>query len=237
MPGQRRTVGDFFEDCAPVFAHVRDRVADAEPLVTLLATAAFHLAGANFGRRLYLRAKDAAHNPLFAELNEDPTTVEVAATVLVTTSCVATVDLGCASIARFAGHVTGELDPTKQEWDFGRWRPPRKPREQADWAARMAALDKRAPSLHVWLSDLATYDPWLDLYALRNGIVHKWWRRDITVYAGAIGAPSTPSPFAGAKIEIHLERAGVLELDQALSSFYEMAEERWKACVEAFLRV
>jgi hypothetical protein len=219
MPEQRRAIADFFEDCAPVFAHLRDLGADAEPLVTLLATAAFHLAGANFGRRLYARANDAAYNPLFADLNEDPTTVEVAATVLVTTSCVSTVDLCCAAIARFAGHVKGELDQTKQEWDFGKWRRPSRPRDQAKWEGRMAALDESAPSLHLWLSDLATSDLWLDLYALRNGIVHKWWRRDISVFAGAIGAPSTASPFAGAKIHIHLERAGVLELDQALSSF------------------
>lgn len=237
MPEQRRAIADFFEDCVPVFAHLRELVADAEPLVTLLATAAFHLAGANFGRRLYARPKDAAHNPLFAELNEDPTTVEVAATVLVTTSCVSTVDLCCAAIARFAGHVKGELDPTKQEWDFGKWRRPSRPRDQAKWEGRLAALEESAPSLHRWLSDLATSDLWLDLYALRNGIVHKWWRRDITVFAGAIGAPSTASPFAGAKIHIHLERAGVLELDQALSSFYGMAEERWRTCVDAFLRV
>ena len=122
--------------------------------MTLLATAAFHLSGANFGRRLYLRAKDASHNPLFAELNEDPTTVEVAATVLVTTSCVSTVDLCCASIARFAGHVTGELDQTKKEWGFGKWLPPRRTQEHANWAARMAALNESAPSLHVWISDL-----------------------------------------------------------------------------------
>jgi len=234
---QRRTVEDFFENCAPVFAHLRDLDADAEPMVALLGTAAFHLAAANFGHRLYTRSKDAAHNPLFRELNEDPTTVEVAATVLVTTSCVTTVDLCCAAIARFAGHVKGELGPTRQEWDFGKWRRPNKPGGRDKWATNMAALDASAPSLHLWLSDLTTRDLWFDLYALRNGIVHKCWRRDITVYTGAIIPPSTAPPFAGTKVHIHLERAGVLELDQALPMFYEMAEELWRTCVDAFQTV
>lgn len=223
-------------------SRVRAVMEDSAPTVTLLCTAAFHLAAANAGRRLYARARTAGHDRLFTELNEDPTTVETAATVLVTSSCVSAIDMCCGAVARFAGLVTGPLDPGTREGDFGIWRLDK--RVPAKRAAKLqetrAALKRDAPSLDGWLAALESSETWLDLDELRQGVVHKWWRRDITIFAQPVvgGADSRPPrPFAETKINIHLKRAGSVELDTALPTFYDLAEAQWRACVQAFEHV
>lgn len=241
MPDQRRTVAEFFEVLQPALARIRSVKPDAEPTATLLGTAAFHLAAANFGRRLYARARIASGDELLKHLNEDPTTVETAATVLVTSSCVSAVDLCCGAIARFSGFVVGPLDRDKREWDFGNWRLDRGNRRRLkEVEDKRAELLTIAPSLHRWLTDLEDSKRWLDLDDLRQGVVHKWWRRDITISVPSIGGAveaSRSDPFASYRIDLHLRRAGVVSLDAALPAFYSTAEERWRACVQAFEHV
>ncbi len=43
-------------------------------------------------------------------------------------------------------------------------------------------------------------------------------------------------PFAASRVDIHLKRAGVLALEEALPAFYMESEARWQSCAEAFER-
>jgi hypothetical protein len=215
---RRIDVTELFEHMQPTAAAVRRHWPDpkGDEILTLLATGAFHVAAAGLGARMYERAKTPGNSALFEHLDEDHTTVEVAAMNLVTRGAVSAVDVACAALARVCGAMTGPLSPSTREKDC-------KTLDRAKLA--------KYPDLVAWLDAICRDPDWIELDEIRNQVTHRWWRRDIN-----IAAPDPLStPFAASRIDVHVGTRPPVALESALARWYLVGLNGWRGCCDALV--